>query len=490
MNIKSCTLLLLIYVVFLQSAHSIPYLPSRGGASTKKLSDSNVFHKLALILESRLDVGQPVDVTSLEKALKSLSSAQQALKGVDGAAYEAYQRTRSDGGGRDLTSVSGRARRSAARMATTADAFLAAELCELIESDDLEAFKKENSTLANRAILLQDVHVKLTKDLNVTILLLWEPSYDGGAGLDHGGIKDLVRVNRKKRGRLLVVVKDPINTDLKGTFDILDVDHLELELNSGLVANEIASVNPYLYRAAGRILRSLEPTLMGDRFQNQTDIAIHFVGRSVAGGCASLAAVILDGSLPMPEEKKKKKSISKQANLTKPEISGFGRARSSAMVLGTPPCLSGNVKASFVKSLIFGDDVVCRITQESIERLCRRSHRALKGGIIRRRVGWMSDVVSMTVSSMKRHAHGSEGEEGRLVVPGQVFLVRPRKLGGVCSMHEVGGLKGGREALRAAILWQLNDILLSNSLWNHHQLHNYIEGLDKVQLRGTDVGDD
>lgn len=91
---------------------------------------------------------------------------------------------------------------------------------------------------------------------------------------------------------------------------------------------------------------------------------------------------------------------------------------------------------------------------------------------------------------MKRHAHGSEGEEGRLVVPGQVFLVRPRKLGGVCSMHEVGGLKGGREALRAAILWQLNDILLSNSLWNHHQLHNYIEGLDKVQLRGSDVGDD
>lgn len=57
-------------------------------------------------------------------------------------------------------------------------------------------------------------------------------------------------------------------------------------------------------------------------------------------------------------------------------------------------------------------------------------------------------------------------------------------------MHEVGGLKGGREALRAAILWQLNDILLSNSLWNHHQLHNYIEGLDKVQLRGSDVGDD
>ncbi len=397
MSIKFFTLSLFILLIFLISANSKSCLPSRGGASTKKLSE-NVYHKLALILEARLDMDQSVDVASLEKALKSLSSAQQALKGVDGAAYEAYQRTHSDSGGRDLTSVSGRARRSAARMATTADAFLAAELCELIESDDLETFKKENSTLANRAILLRDDHVKLTKDLNVTILLLWEPSYDGGAGLDHGGIKDLVRVNRKKRGRLLVVVNDPINTDLKRTFDILDVDHLELELNSGLVANEIASVHPILYRAAGRILKSLEPTLMGDRFQNQTDIAIHFVGRSIGGGCASLAAVILDGSLPMPEEKKKKKSISKSTNQTKPEMSGFGRGRSSAMVLGTPPCLSGNVKASFVKSLIFGDDIVCRITQESVGRLCRRSDRYLRGGILRGRVGWMSDVVSMTVS--------------------------------------------------------------------------------------------
>ena len=57
-------------------------------------------------------------------------------------------------------------------------------------------------------------------------------------------------------------------------------------------------------------------------------------------------------------------------------------------------------------------------------------------------------------------------------------------------MHEVGGLKGGREALRAAVLWQLNDILLSNSLWKHHQLEDYIQGLAKVQLRGADTGDD
>ena len=87
------------------------------------------------------------------------------------------------------------------------------------------------------------------------------------------------------------------------------------------------------------------------------------------------------------------------------------------------------------------------------------------------------------LSSLKSHAHGSEGEEARLALPGKVYLVRPRRIGGgVSSMHEIGS-SGGREALRAAVLWQLNDVLLSRSLWMHHSLNAYIHGLDKVQLR-------
>jgi len=94
------------------------------------------------------------------------------------------------------------------------------------------------------------------------------------------------------------------------------------------------------------------------------------------------------------------------------------------------------------------------------------------------------------VSSLKSHAHGSEGEEARLSIPGKAYLVRPRRLGGASSMHEVGasgsGSSGGgtREALRAAVLWQLNDVLLSRSMWVHHDLKAYINGLDRVQLRG------
>lgn len=483
MNAPLVSVFCLSFLVLLQGSEASPYLPARGGASTKKFS-TNTYYELALALEPRLQGN--VDVESVEKALKSLSSAQKALKAFDGAAHEAYQRTHSEGGSNELTSVSGRARRSAARIACTADAFLAAELCELIESDNsYETFQKENSTLEHRSILLKNVNVKLTKDTNITLLVLWEPSYEGGAGVDHGGIKDLVRSSRKKRGRVLVILKDPVNNDLNGTFHVLDVDPIELDLQSGLVTNEVASVHPLLYRTAGRVLRSLIPTLNGEELRNRTDIAIHFVGRSLAGGVAGLAAVILDGSLPMPEEKRRK-IVENSANETKFELEGFGRGRSSAMVLGTPPCLSANVKATFVKSVIFGDDVVCRASKESIERLCHRTERALKGGILGRRIGWMSDVLSLTVTSMKSHARGSEGEEGRLVVPGQAFLIRPRRLGGVCSMHEVGGLKGGREALRAAVLWQLNDVLLSNSLWKHHQLEDYIQGLDKVHLRGVE----
>lgn len=195
-----------------------------------------------------------------------------------------------------------------------------------------------------------------------------------------------------------MVVRDPIQNNLKKIVNVLDEDPLELELKSGLVANEIASVHPLLYRSAGRMLGSIESTLRGPQF---ADVAIHFVGQSLAGGVASLAAVILDGSLPMPEEKRKRrKKVPKKldVNSTEPAgLDGLGQGRSSAMALGAPPCLSANVKAPFVKSIIYGDDVVCRTSQESIARLCQRTAKAAKGGLIGRRVGWMADVVGLTV---------------------------------------------------------------------------------------------
>jgi hypothetical protein len=110
--------------------------------------------------------------------------------------------------------------------------------------------------------------------------------------------------------------------------------------------------------------------------------------------------------------------------------------------------------------------------------------------VIGRQMGWMTDTLSLTTSNLKRHAFGGKNKESKLSIPGLAFLVRPRRLAHACSMHEVGNLETGREALRAAILWQLNDILLSKSLWKHHQLDAYIHGLDRVYLRGLEDGDD
>jgi len=380
---------------------------------------------------------------------------------------------------------------------------------------------------------LNMTQVRISGRYNVSFLVLWDPSYSGGAGLGHGSIEDLAANNKsprsdqkERRGRLLVLVRDDAASTLRGTWEVLDEEPLQVELKAGLVANEIASVQSSLYKAANRVLRKLEPLLRDDRFANHSStsdndegIAIHFVGRSLGGGVAALAATMLDGTLPIPPEssrkrkrgkRKAKKSSMRQDNgdddndsssnadkksnrrdseqeeVGPVPLEGLGRGRCSAMLLGPPPCLSANVKAAFVKSIVFGDDVICRTTKESIDRLCNRVERGLKGGIFGRQLGWMSDTFSLTVSSLQSHARGSEGEEARLSIPGQAFLIRPRRLGGICSMHELGSVKGGREALRAAVLWQLHDVLLSKSLWKHHQLESYIDALDRVQLRGSE----
>mmetsp|Transcript_17110 Transcript_17110/g.24879 ORF Transcript_17110/g.24879 Transcript_17110/m.24879 type:complete len:255 (-) Transcript_17110:201-965(-) len=166
-------------------------------------------------------------------------------------------------------------------------------------------------------------------------------------------------------------------------------------------------------------------------------------------------------------------------------LHGFGMGRTSAITLGAPPSISANIKAAFITSVIHGDDIICRASQSALDRLRQRTKKRLDGGMLTKQVGWMTDTLSLTMSSIQSHAHGSEGEEARLSIPGKVYLVRPRSRGGgVSSMHEIGR---GRDALRAAILWQLNDVLLSRSLWKHHSLEAYIHSLDKVQLRQIDI---
>ena len=512
-------------------------------------------------------------IASASSALRSLSATQSALKRIDGAAHEVYQRTHrsstslddgggdegvdddddDDGGGGGVRvkggvgglKVAGRMSRNAARLGCVADALFAAELCELAgahrrrrgcdDGDD-----DEDGTLAPRTgrEVLLNVTIRSPDDrldLAVSVLVMRERDYDGGAGTGHGGVDDLLSsarggevpppsagggggggrldddegtAARAPRGRFLVVLTDhrarcatspsPGSTayggerpcDLSSIISILDAPPERLRLRpkmAGEDGGEIASVCEPLYRMAGELLEAIGPVLLStmnattseggsddgndDGESRSKTPAIHFVGHSLAGGVAAIAACIMDGTIPLRSKSEQNRGAS---------LTGSGRDRTSALCLGPPPCLSPNLRAPFVTSVIHGDDIVCRTTQGTIDNLCDRTIRSIKGGLLGRSVGWMSEAVSLTVSGFKSN---SGGKAERLVVPGQTFLVRPRRMGGgSSSIHEVGG-RGG-ESLRAALLWQLNDVLLSKSLWSHHRLDAYVRSLDRVRLKG------
>jgi len=481
---------------------------ARGGAtsvSSKTASISSgggggeqeAYMLLARAIRSRLksDDGVVPEIPKIVKSFVSMSSAQSAFKGLDGAAHEAYQRTHSNKEDVDI-SVAGRALRSAARVGATADGLGACELCELVEHPDTLDLQSTNGTLAGREVLLNLTHVgPASSIMNVSVLVLFEPSYRGGVGINHGGI-DETSASGGAKGRLIVVIGDNMGGNLGKALKVLGQTPLHVRLTPSVVTSEVASVQSSLYKSAGTVLEALESILLA-----HNSAAIHFVGRSLAGGVATLAASILDGRIPMPREKKNRKRRKNKAtvevsanatdstdNNTPIGLHGLGKDRCSALTLGAPPCLSANVQTDFVTSILYGDDIVCRSSKESIDRFLKRTRKALKsGGIVGRQMNWMTDTLSLAASNLQNHAHGSEGEEARLSIPGRAYLIRPRRLGGVCSMHEVGAqLKGGRLALRAAVFWQLSDILLSKSLWKHHELDSYIHGLDRVQLRGLD----
>ncbi|KAL3809109.1 hypothetical protein ACHAXA_003018 [Cyclostephanos tholiformis] len=569
--------------------------------------------------------GVRYDSSAVSRALRSLSSTQSALKRIDGAAHELYQRThrsstildddddddenwgdgddesddeashggavgvageRSKGGGGGGggavggLKVAGRMSRNAARVGCVADALFAAELCELVavtttttttntndEGDDdgtLASWTGRevvfNATIHTHTSSRDDdtsnprrrVGRRRVRDddddenddiddrLAMSVLVIYERDYDGGAGAGHGGVDDLLSISRRgggmtslrssgeggvddvidddsttamansdnvsakssssspspPRGRYLVVLSDRCGTggsgDLSSIISILDAPPERLRRlppSTKMVAEDCkdgVDVCEPLYRMAGKVLEAIGPvvhatstttnatTLEGRKSDGNEDDcrdhrsrrepAIHFVGHSLAGGVAAISACIMDGTIPHPRGKNERNRAAAAASSS---LTGSGRARASALCLGPPPCISSNIRAPFITSVIHGDDVVCRTTQASVDNLCDRTARLIKGGLLGRSVGWMSGAVSLTVSGIRGNNGGKKGE--KLIVPGQVFLVRPRRMGGgSSSIHEVGG-RGG-ESLRAALLWQLNDVLLNVSALNASEM--------------------
>lgn len=478
------------------------------------------------------------DVKTISSALKGLSTTQSALKRIDGTAHEMYQRTHKssttldgdddedEGSSQKIAGlkVKGRMSRNAARVGCVADALFAAELCELATSSSSE---NEDGTLAewtereivfNETIYPEESTQGRQSHVALSVLIIYEPKYNGGAGVTHGGIEDLLSFAREEadddddsdsaetnsstqstssqRGRFIIILSDQDASsskhDLPYIISTLDVPPIRVEVNSQ--SNKMASANGPLYRLAGSLIRSIGEVIdMSDKkddaeageelSDNDTQKhpsdrpAIHIVGHSLSAAVGALAANILDGRLPMPASE----------DSSEKRWSGFARDRISALCLGCPPCISG-IEVDFITSIINGDDVVCRSSYSTLQRLYGRTERSIKGGILGKGVGLMSDAARLTVTGL---TSGSlKKQDANLNVPGRVYLIRPRRLGGgSSSIHEVGGSIAGRENFRAAVLWQLNDVLLSKSLWKHHSQSSYIRSLDRVQLKGFSDAD-
>eukprot|EP00979_Chaetoceros_neogracilis_P018136 scaffold10552_cov276-Chaetoceros_neogracile.AAC.40 len=556
---------ILITAIFALSATSI---------IAKKSSAPSPYKELANYLSKSI-TDHPI--SSIQSTLSVLAKSQSTLKSIDGASHEFYQRSHNNsvkGSSGRIERSAGRMgccadSLLACELLDWLNLYKQKELeLEFIqkdtskgkvfketEDDDDDSNDDDDSTLdLNERKVVLDTRIEDPIPMRVVVLL--ESNYRGDAGMNHGGIDGLTMApDATPRRRYLVIIKDDHENDLERTLEILDSNPEFLDLDVGLVSGEVASVNKVLRLAAQKVLEacadcwdvdlSTDEVESDDQDQNKSEhngvndvqrdnekdkdsFAItktrsnpgslpvfHFVGRSLAGGVASLAAAMVDGSIPMPRQKRKRKRsapkgksnhlshkrgrgiISNEgkgsngakalddtiANERK-KLVGFGPGRASAVAIGAPPSISANIKATFITSVICGDDLVSRSSKASLDRLRKRAKKRLEGGLLTKQVGWMTDTLSLTMSSLQSHAHGSEGEEARLSIPGKVYLVRPRRMsGGVSSMHEIGR---GRDALRATVLWQLNDVLLSRSLWKHHSLDSYTTSLDKVQLRTID----
>jgi hypothetical protein len=506
-------------------------------ASAKESYNSNAFDLLAhairpIMAAQDQDSIDPSTVTYSTKqvmaAFESLARAQQTLKALDGISHEAYQRTHT--ASQVDESVRGRARRSAARASASADGLFACELCEFMEQSSSDRGTTENGRMANddaegegsdlsaleasleewktavldgRKVLYNSTReITLDDDSNnaitLNLLILYEPNYRGGAGIYHGGIQDAAAKHQIQGGRFLVLISDSAADNLELTLRLLHKDSVPVSLPADST-EEVAYVHPQLYQAAGQVLERLESLLNQTSTTSPGTTAIHFVGRSLAGGVASIAATILDGKLPMPPKtstRKRRSQKVKQLDMEEASLlCGYARRRTSAVTLGAPPCISANVHTECITSILYGDDVVCRTTKQSLNRFLKRVRKTCergKGGLVGRQLSRMTDTLSLAATSLKKQRQAtSSTSSSMLCVPGRAFLVRPRRLEDHCSMHEVGQyMKQKREALRAAVLWQLDDVVLSKSLWKHHQLDSYIHGLARVQLRGAGETDE
>ena len=201
--------------------------------------------------------------------------------------------------------------------------------------------------------------------------------------------------------------------------------------------------------------------------------SVRIFGYSAGAAVGGLVGMVLDGSLRTDDSR---------ANPAPPLRAGF-KHRMQAVLVAPPPCISRSIVSQNILSLVCGDDVVPRTSPDSITRLRRRVLRALQGGAGKggfsglgytASAGFLRDMKAVTGKSVKTYTSG-EHDLSSLRVPGRVFYLKARAHKEGASLQRV--MRGN---WREDMLWQLNEVLLSDRMLKHHGLDYHVQTLDRL----------
>jgi hypothetical protein len=215
------------------------------------------------------------------------------------------------------------------------------------------------------------------------------------------------------------------------------------ESENGKETSQYLEIQPTLYQLAMTVCDKLAPTLfnlsyqpvlmnqnMDDNFSTTSDNAtetdmstslsskvrgiafkhlkIRLLGHSIAGGVASLSAMMLDGLLD--PTRCPATSVSTSTAMLKnlnqshgyhytsmiaghpqslPIIGGFCQ-HVKCMTFGSPPCISRSVVPMYISSIMCGDDLMSRLKVSAWKQFESRLTHALEAGAGRKGLSWMA----------------------------------------------------------------------------------------------------
>lgn len=465
------------------------------------------------------DVTRRAPLDEVERAIRVMASAQAAWKSVDGATHQLKNtiKARYDRESeaflcvvnslismclRSSTSLSSRYKRFIARRSkNTKEAAKLNEYVDVVErglqgAEILQPILREASNKRRRERFLREaglvevdrfvVMSPSNPRLSVLVTVLVPQASARDESASDGSPRRF-----ESSEVVIAVADDPARPTEQLVAELLRIASTETPVTVPLAssttgAEEAAksvSVLPSLMELAEMIQTRLKPRLVlkppadaGDAADAEDNDSIssrcafdhvRLVGHSAGGSVASYLSMLLDGFL-QPSE-----------GVTAGDSRPY-RGRVRCITYGAMPCISRSVIPSFVTSLICGDDLVCRLQHDSVERMRQKVSAAVAGGAGKRGLGWLSGAsllgeLSHTASKqISQYQSRKKDNKGLLQLPGRVFYMKSRQLKQGATLQRV--LRGNWQE---EVMWSIRDVLVSPKMLQHHALEAYIRTLSR-----------